>query len=170
MQFQTLDVISINIWHIVISLCNLLILFFFLKKFLYKPVKEVLKKRQDELDGQYEAAAEAQAQADANKQEWEQTMKEATVKADAIIKEAADTAKLRGEKIVATAQERADDIVAEAQAQAELERKNAEAGIRREIVVVSTEIAQKMLEREINEDDHRQLIGSFLDRMGDADD
>lgn len=170
MQFQTLDVISINIWHIVISLCNLLILFFFLKKFLYKPVKAVLQKRQDELDGQYAAAAEAQAQADMNKQQWEQTMQEATVKADAMIKEAADTAKLRGDKIVAQAHERADDIVAQAQAQAALERKNAEAGIRREIVVVSTEIAQKMLEREINEDDHRQLIGSFLDRMGGADD
>ena len=170
MQFQTLDVISINIWHIVISLCNLLILFFFLKKFLYKPVKAVVKKRQDEIDGQYAAAAEAQAEAEANKQQWEQTMQEATAKADAIIKEAADTAKRRGEKIVAEANERADGIVAQAEAQAELERKNAEAGIRREIVVVSTEIAEKMLEREINEDDHRQLIGSFLNKIGDADD
>ena len=97
-------------------------------------------------------------------------MQEATAKADAIIKEAADTAKRRGEKIVAEANERADGIVAQAEAQAELERKNAEAGIRREIVVVSTEIAEKMLEREINEDDHRQLIGSFLDKIGDADD
>ena len=35
-----LDIISINIWQIVISLLNLVLLFLILKKFLFKPVKE----------------------------------------------------------------------------------------------------------------------------------
>ena len=42
----TLDVISVNIWSILISLCNLLILFFIIKKFLYKPVRKMLAERQ----------------------------------------------------------------------------------------------------------------------------
>jgi len=41
----TLDVISVNIWSILISLCNLLILFFIIKKFLYKPVRKMLAER-----------------------------------------------------------------------------------------------------------------------------
>ena len=46
---QSLDVISINIWHILISLCNLILLFLVVKKFLFKPVKNLLASRQAEL-------------------------------------------------------------------------------------------------------------------------
>ena len=47
---QSLDVISFNLWQVIISLANLLILFLILKKFLYKPVKNIMAKRQSELD------------------------------------------------------------------------------------------------------------------------
>ena len=40
---QSLEVISLNIWQVLISLCNLLLIFLILKKFLFKPVKKVLK-------------------------------------------------------------------------------------------------------------------------------
>ena len=56
---QNLDVISVNIWQILISLANLTLLFLIIKKFLYKPVKKVLQQRRDEIDSQYTAAAEA---------------------------------------------------------------------------------------------------------------
>jgi F0F1-type ATP synthase membrane subunit b/b' len=36
-------------------------------------------------------------------------------------------------------------------------------------VDVSTTIAEKMLEREVNENDHRALIGSFIDKIGESD-
>ena len=170
MQVQSLDVISVNIWHIVISLANLVLLFLLVKKFLYKPVLKVMEERRSEIQEGYDAAAAAQADAEANKAHWDEKMLSAQEKADAMIKDAADTAKLRSNKILADAKDRADNIVAEAQTQAALERKNAEAGIRKEIVVVSTEIAEKMLEREINDDDHRQLIDSFLNTIGDAND
>ncbi|MBQ4617270.1 MAG: F0F1 ATP synthase subunit B [Clostridia bacterium] len=170
MQVQSLDVISVNIWHIVISLANLVLLFLLVKKFLYKPVLKVMEARRREIQEGYDAADAAQAEADANKAHWDEKMLSAQEKADAMIQDAADTAKLRSNKILADAKDRADSIVAEAQTQAALERKNAEAGIRREIAVVSTEIAEKMLEREINDDDHRQLIDSFLEKIGDAND
>ena len=37
---QSLDVISVNIWHILISLANLAILFFVVKRFLFAPVSK----------------------------------------------------------------------------------------------------------------------------------
>ena len=40
---QTLDVISVNLWQMVASLANLVILFLLIKKFLYKPVQTELK-------------------------------------------------------------------------------------------------------------------------------
>ena len=53
--------------------------------------------------------------------------------------------------------------------EAKLERKKATEGIKREIVDVSSAIAEKMLEREVNENDHRALIDSFIEKIGDGD-
>ena len=167
---QSLDIISVNIWSVLISLANLLILFLIIKKFLYKPVKETMAKRQAEIDKQYDAAKEAEASAMQNKAEWETRMETAKETADAMIKDAADTAKRRGETIIGEAESRADSIVRQAQAQAELERRSAEEDIRREIVDVSTQLAGKILEREVKASDHRSLIDSFLENIGDAND
>ncbi len=167
---QSLDIISVNIWSVLISLANLLILFLVIKKFLYKPVKDTLAKRQAEIDKQYDAAAEAEASAMQNKADWESRMETAKETADSMIKDAADTAKRRGETIISEAETRADSIVRQAQAQAELERRSAEEDIRREIVDISTQLAGKILEREVKADDHRNLIGSFLENIGDAND
>ena len=167
---QTLDVISVNIWQILISLTNLFLLFIILKKFLFKPVKKVLVKRQSEIDEQYSAAAKTQAMADESKAHWESQLSTANAQANEIIKKAADTAKLREEKVLAEAKERADSIIRSAQSEADLELKKAADGIKREIVEVSGALTEKMLEREINTDDHRALIDSFIEEMGDGND
>ena len=57
-----------------------------------------------------------------------------------------------------------------AQTEAELELKKAADGIKREIVEVSGALTEKMLEREINTDDHRSLIESFIEKIGDGND
>ena len=41
-EVQSLDIISVNIWQILISLINLLLLFLIIKKFLFKPVQNML--------------------------------------------------------------------------------------------------------------------------------
>ena len=55
-----------------------------------------------------------------------------------------------------------------AEADAQLEVKKARAFIKDEIVDVSTQLAEKMLGREIKAADHRELIDSFLDGIDDA--
>ena len=55
-----------------------------------------------------------------------------------------------------------------AEADAQLEVKKARASIKDEIVDVSTQLAEKMLGREIKAADHRELIDSFLDGIDDA--
>jgi len=164
------DIIYINIWDILISLANLAILFFAIKMFLYKPIKKTMAKRQEQLDEQYAAAKAAQDMAEKNQAVWKEQLDAAQKTTDAMIKEAAQTAQFRGDKIVAEAKAEAEAIVRQAQTEAALEKKNAEAGIRREIVDLSTELAGKMLEREVKAEDHRRLIDSFLDEIGDAHD
>lgn len=166
---QSLEVISINLWQILISLANLVILFLIVKKFLFKPVKKVLAQRQDLMDAQYSAAQEAQAQALADKDAWKHKMQSAKAEADAIMKDAASKAQIRGDRIVSDAREKADGIIRQAQTAAELERKKAEDGIKKEIVDVSAALTEKMLGREINAQDHREMIDSFIEGLGEDD-
>ena len=49
---QFLDVISVNIWAILASLANLLLLTWILKRFLFKPVKKMIDERQKEIDAE----------------------------------------------------------------------------------------------------------------------
>ena len=164
----TLDVISVNLWQILISLVNLFLLFLIIKKFLFKPVKQVLEKRQQMLDDRYAAAEEANLAASENKRAWEEKLSAADAKADAMIQTATEQARYRGERIVEEAEARADSIVRTAQSEAELARRKATEEIKREIVEVSEALTEKLLEREIKVEDHRALVDSFLTQIGDS--
>ena len=166
---QTLDIISVNLWNILASLANLLLIFWIVKKFLFGPVRKVLDQRQADIDHRYAAADEAQRVANENRDAWEAKLKGAEDEANAIIKEATDTAKYRAEQIVSEAGNRADGMVAQAKSEAELERRRAVEGIKREIVDVSAALAEKMLEREVKAEDHRALIDSFIEKIGEDD-
>ena len=164
---QSLDIISVNLWHILISLANLILIFLIVKKFLFKPVRELFAKRQAELDHQYAAADAAEKQAQEHKAAWEKKLQSANEEADGIIKDATDAAKYRATQIVEEANAKAAGIQSRAEAEALLTQKRAEEEIKKEIVEVSSAIAEKMLEREINEADHRALIDAFLDEIGE---
>ena len=166
---QTLDVISVNLWQILISLANLALLFLIVKKFLFKPVKKLLADRQAEIDHQYASANEAERQAHEHKDAWEQKLQGANAEADQIIQTATDTAKYRAAQIVEEANVKADGITRRAEAEAILTQQKAEESIKKEIIDVSAALAEKMLEREINTEDHRAMIDSFIDEIGETD-
>lgn len=164
---QSLDIISVNIWSFLIALANLTILFLLFKKFLFKPVKKVIALRREEIEKSYTEAEKSNRDAETNKLRWEQELNNAKEEAAQIIKSATNTAELRGERIVAEAKEKADGIVRRAETEAELELKKAEDRIKQEIVDVSALLAEKMLEREIKADDHKAMIDSFIDGIGE---
>lgn len=164
---QSLGVISVNIWDILVSLLNLLILFLLIKKFLFKPVNNMLAKRQSEIDERYHAADEAKRLAEEDKLLWDEKIGTVKAETDEMMKKAQDSAKRQSEGIVSKAKEQADGIIRQAEMQAQLEMKKAEDGIKQEIVEVSTALANKLLEREINAKDHRSLIDSFIEKIGD---
>ena len=166
---QTLDVISINIWQIVVSLLNLVILFLIIKKFLYNPVKKMLQQRQDSVDKQYQEAEKANANALENQKLYEEKLSAASLEADGVIQSAVDTAKAREKEIIADAKEKAENILLKAENDAKLAVLKAEETIKQEIIGVSTVLTEKLLEREINQDDHKKMIDSFIDDIGEND-
>ena len=167
---QNLDVISINLWQILISLCNLLILFLILKKFLYKPVRRVIQERQSALQQQYSDANEAQRIADSNRFAWEEKMKGAKTQADVLLKRATECADKHCEQMISDAREKADRIIQDAKTQAVMEHRKAQAEIKKEIVDISAVLTEKMLNREINTEDHHDIINTVISEIGETND
>ena len=167
---QNLDVISVNIWAIIASLCNLLILTLIVKKFLFKPVKKIIDTRRAAIDADYAQAAAAKEAAEEDRLNYEAAMAAAQQTSDQIISDATRIAEHRSSEIVAEAREKATELRRQAEADAVLERKKAEDDMKREIADVSAQLTGKLLQREINEEDHRALIDSFLQEIGTDDD
>lgn len=168
-EVQNLDIISVNLWQILVSLLNLLLLFLIIKKFLYKPVKKALDMRQASIDAQYADAEKAKMDAVSNKEAWEAKLSAAESDANAIIDNARTAAKRRSDDIIAAADNKAKSIIHRAESDAELEMKKAKASIKGEIIDVSVLLTEKMIGRELKADDHRKLIDSFIDGIDEAE-
>ncbi len=167
LSFESLDVISVNLWQLVVSLANLAILFWIVKKFLYQPVKRMLNAREQSIQKDYDEAAAAREQALSDKQKYEEQLSGVKEQADGIIQSAVSTAKLREKEILDRAKEEADLVHRRAEEAAEMELKKAESVIKGEIVDVSTKLTEKLLGREITSKDHEELIDSFIREIGE---
>ena len=84
--------ISIAPWTIIFQILNLLLLMVLFKKYLFKPVTEILEKRQAEIEGHYQEAQQAETDAKAMKADYESKMAGARQEADRVIKTATESA------------------------------------------------------------------------------
>ena len=162
---QSLEVISINFGQILISLLNLLLLFLILKHFLYVPVKNIVADRQELLKRQFDVAENAVSKAKINEEYWNGKIKNAQQEANSIIKNAMDNANQNSKEIISDAKKKARDIVTQAEINAKIERKKAENSIKKEIADASTILAEKIISREINEYEQKNLIDNFIKEM-----
>lgn len=166
---QSLEVISVNLWQIVISLLNLVILFILVKKFLFKPVNKMLEKRQSEIDERYNQADEAKRIAEEDRLLWDEKMSAVKSESEEILKKAHSSAIKKSDAIVSKAKEEAEGLLRQAENEINLEKKKAREEMKKEIVDVSVSLTNKLLEREINEEDHHKLIDSFIGKIGESD-
>ena len=165
---KVLEFISIDAWTIIFQICNLLILFVLVRKFLWKRVMAVLDARQKEIDGIYDAAGKDRDEAAQLKEEYTVRMSGAREEADRLVRNAVDTAQNRGDAIVKEAQAEAAHMKQKAESEIEQEKRKAYSELMGEISGMAADIAGRMVEREINADDHRELVEEFIKSAGEA--
>ena len=160
--------VNIDWQTIVIQLINLFIQILLFKKFLYKPVMNLLSKRQEEVDAPQREADEAKAEALSLKAKYEENLSNAKAEADAIIKDATSVASKKSEKIVAEAQAEAAKLKLQAENDIEQQKKKAVNDAKEEIGSMAMGIAGKVIGREINEEDHKDLVDDFIKNVGET--
>ena len=162
------ELVGLVPWTFVAQICNLFIQVYLIKRFLFKPVNEMLEKRKALADAQIREAEKAKADADAIKTEYEQNMKEAKEKANEILTTAQRTAALQSEEVLKEAASQAAALKSKAESDIAQEKRKAVNEIKDEIGGMAVEIAGKVIEREISEEDHTKLINDFIENVGEA--
>ena len=160
--------ITLDGWTFLAQICNLMIQLVIFKKFLLKPIKQVIADRKAKADREIADAQKLRTEAEAMKAEYEQNLQNARTEANQIVATAQKTATARSEEIVGEARAQAAALKQKAEADIAQERKKAVNEVKDEIGGMAMEIASKVVEREIKEADHKDLIDEFIKNVGEA--
>lgn len=160
--------ITLDGWTFLAQICNLMIQLVIFKKLLLNPVKKVITERKAKADSQIADAEKLRTEAEAMKAEYEQNLQNARTEANQIVAAAQKTAAARSEELLGEARAQAAALKQKAEADIAQERKKAVNEVKDEIGGMAMEIASKVVEREIKEADHQDLIDEFIKNVGEA--
>ena len=161
------ELVGIVPWTFIAQICNLFIQIYLIKRFLFKPVNKILEERRALANAEIDSAVKEKTEAIAMKTEYEQNMAEAKTKANEILVSAQKTASIQSEEILREANAQATAIKAKAESDIAQEKRKAVNEIKDEIGGMAMEIAGKVIEREIKENDHKKLIDDFIVNVGE---
>ncbi len=143
-------------------------LFLIASHLLFNPVRDMMEKRQARIKDELDTAASDMENARALKEEYESKLKEVDKEAEAILAEARKKALANENKIVADAKEEAARILERAGVEAELEKKKAADEVKREMVVLASMMAAKVVNAAIDTTVQDSLVEETLKEIGES--
>lgn len=155
---EILEKLGLGGWEILFHFINLVILVVALYFLLFKPVKKIIAGHRKKLDDIYSENSKMREETDALKSSYED-MKQKALEESAQISE---RAVVRSGEIIEEAQRKADAIVENAQKEAIAERHRIKNELHDTVGHIAVEIAGKILEREVNEEDNKRIIDESL--------
>ncbi|MCR5673479.1 MAG: F0F1 ATP synthase subunit B [Lachnospiraceae bacterium] len=151
----------------VITAVAVFVLFLFLSYMLFKPTRELLKKRQERITADLASAKQDKEEADALKTEYEKKIDGAQREAEVIMSEARQKAVRNEEQIIAGAKEEAANIIRQAQNEAKLEKQKAADEVKTQIIDVAALMAGKVVADRIDTSIQDSLIEETLQEVGE---
>jgi F-type H+-transporting ATPase subunit b len=141
-------VISLN-WTLILQFINFIVLLYLLNRILFQPLRAVMDKRRETIDGSHARARDLQADIDDKMNRYQQQLSEAKKLAN---DERAQLRKLAGEeesKMIATAQSNATSRMEQIREQVGQESTRASQTLKKESAALAQQIATKILGRSL---------------------
>ena len=152
---------------IIFTIINLLVLYLFLRKFLFGRVNAVLEERAKLIQEQLDAAEQGKTQVQALQDQYEEKLSGAREEAARIVSDAQLRAQRAYDDQVAQAGAESRRIQAEAEARIATQRQEMLRGVRKEVaqlaVLAASQVARKDLDRETD----RAMVEEFLSEAGE---
>ncbi|XVL11684.1 F0F1 ATP synthase subunit B [Staphylococcus xylosus] len=138
------------------------ILLLLLKKFAWGPLKDVMDKREHDINKDIDDAEQAKLNAQKLEEQNKQTLKETQDEVQRILEDSKVQARKQHEEIIHEANIRANGMIETAQNEINSEKERAIADINNQVSELSVLIASKVLQKEISENDQKALVEKYI--------
>ncbi|WP_210130298.1 F0F1 ATP synthase subunit B [Staphylococcus sp. GDX8P54P] len=152
---------------VIVTVITFAILLALLKKFAWGPLKEVMDKRERDINRDIDEAEEAKLNAQKLEEENKKTLKQTQDEVQRILEDARVQARKQHEEIIHEANIRANGMIETAQSEINSEKERALADINNQVSELSVLIASKVLQKEISEQNQKELVDKYLKEAGD---
>jgi F-type H+-transporting ATPase subunit b len=149
-----------------ITIINIFILFFILRKILFKPVTKFMDARTNSVKSNIEQAEKDRTQAKLALEQYENRLKNAGAEGDALIKEALETGQREAERIIAEGKAEAETLVNNARKQIEAEQSAAMALFKAEAAALVISASGRLLRRELGGAEQLRYASEALEELG----
>lgn len=149
----------------VVQLAALIVLIVIVFIFAYKPVKKIIKKRQDYIESNIKEAEEAKSRWQENENQSREKVLNSNKEAIQIVSDAKKQAQIEREAILNQTKLDVAKMKLDAKDDIAKMEKEAEEDIKKEIVNVALDASKELLKREVSSKDNTRLVEQFVEEM-----
>lgn len=149
-------------------LINLIVLYLFMRKLLFKPVTEFMEKRKNGIEQSLKEAEEAKLLAAKTQKSYEEKIKSTKEEAEKILNEAKVRAVHEAEEIIKNAQKEALEITKRGREEVERERAEMLGQIKQQIALLAIAAATQVVQTNMDTATNRVIVEKFIDEAGAA--
>lgn len=143
-----------------------LVLMWLVKIVAWKPITKMMQDRSDKIVNDIDSAKESRTKAAELAQKRQAELDKTRDDANTIINTAKQNGQRQQEQIVEDARNEASNLKSSAEKDIEQERQEALANSRKDVASLSVEIASKIISKELNEDDQKGFVDSYIEGLG----
>lgn len=145
---------------------SFLILMYLIKLVAWKPITKMMQNRSDKIANDIDSAKNSRDKAAELAQKRQAELDKTREDASAIMNTAKQNGQKQREQIVEDARNEASNLKSSAEKDIEQQRQEALANFRKDVASLSIEIASKIISKELNEDDQKELVNSYIEGLG----
>jgi F-type H+-transporting ATPase subunit b len=156
-------------WNeIVWGALSFVILFYLLAKFAFPPVKKGMDARAERIRANLADAEKAKADAEAVLADYKRQVADAKSEANRIIEEARQAAEEMRQDLRRRAEAEAAEIKQRAQDDIAAQASRAMADLQARVTLLAIELAEKVVEQNLDRETNKALVERFINQMGSA--
>ncbi len=151
----------------VFLLLAMIVLLILIKKYTWKPINKILDERSNKISNDLNDAEKAKNESQELAQKRKNELNEAENDAKNIIKEAENNAKNQSDIIIKDANKNVKQMKINAEKQIDQNRLEVMESVKKDVAELTLLVANKVLKKELKENDQRTLIDSYIDELGE---
>ncbi len=148
------------------TLVAFLVLLVLLTKFAFKPIAQALDRRGEAIKKSIEDAEKQRAEAKKLMEDYQKQVADARSEAGKIIEEARQLGERVRKEVVEKANSEASAVAQRAQEEIQRQKEKGIQEMKDTVAALSIQIASKVIEKEVNEATHRQLVENLIKDLG----